>query len=464
MWRASIFVVLAAVGPAAGSVFSGRVVEDHSGNPLPRTEIRIARPHSSEIVDELETDGQGRFQTPELPDAEYVLRFSKADYAAVEVTARAHSQMFLRLTRFGAIAGKIADRQGRPVEAQVVALSASDAIAGVADQNPAPGEYRIYDLPPGVYRVAILTSGRSGRFPGLYGLLLYPNNSAPREFTVAGGEDYTGADFNLPGGPGFRLSVTADDAQARPVTFTLVSAEHPGRQLAQQMVSAGRPFTVDNVVPGNYELLATALNPSAFGRTPITVVAANIDEARVPLDQVRSATFLLRAAESCGTEAIVELQAREAWIPNRPVSLPVSAGKPATAAALAPARYSVTAKAPGGNCYAAVAPDLDLTHDSASRPVEVVLSPPGSIQGHLTGAARPAEYAVVLTARDGSGERLAFPDESGAFAFADLPPGEYSVLAAGHDTRWRSGRPAALREISGGAPTVVEIQVSEVVR
>lgn len=457
-------MVATGLSPLAAADFSGLVVEDHNGNPLPRAEIRITRPGAAAIVAELETDGQGRFRTPDLPDSEYVLRFAKTDYSTVEVVTRARPDMLLRLTHFGAIAGKISDFEGHPVlSSQVIALSTADAIAGTADANAAPGEYRIYDLPPGSYQVAILTSGP---WPGRHGIVLYPNNSSPRVFTVAGGEDYTGADFTLSAGPAFRVSAKADVAGARSVAFTLVSVEHPGRQLAQQLVPVDRPFTVENVLPGNYELLAAITapgQPSVFGRTPVTVVAANLEEVQVH-DQTRSASFTLRTQAPCAADAIVELKPKEAWLLGRPFSLSVPAGSPASLTALAPARYFVTAKASRGDCYATVPPELDLTRDSASRPVEVVLAPPGSMQGHLTGSVKFADYVVVLKSADASTQWLAYPNEKGEFTFPMLPPGPYFALAAGHNTRWALTQMPAPIEVAGGNPTPVELHIPEVSR
>jgi hypothetical protein len=467
MGKVSVWVIVACLYPADASVFAGRAVEDHSGNPLPRAEIRITQPHTAGIVAEIETGADGSFRTPDLPDADYVLRFSRFNYATVEVTSHARSGMLLRMVRFGAIAGKIADFEGRPVPySRVVALTPSGAIVGTDDQNSPRGEYRIYGLPPGSYQVAILTSGESRTRRGL---LLYPNNSAPRDFTVAGGEDYTGADFTLPDGPTFRVSAKADGSQTRSTMFTFVSADRPGLHFAQQLIPSDRAFTVEDVRPGDYELLAAAVspgNPSMFGRAHVTVTAADVEGLSVTLDQTRSASFTLRTQEPCGSGATVELTAREAWIPNRPISTTIQAGKLSSLTGLAPAQYSVKAKASQGSCYATTQGLLDLVRDSASQPVEVALTPPGSIRGHLIGASRPLDYVVVLMPGDGSSQRIALPDEKGEFAFPDLPPGAYSVLAAGPNTRWMPapGHAPPPIEVLGGTPTPLELHVAEVSR
>lgn len=463
MWKLPALAILG-LHSASASFFVGRVVEDHSGNPVARAEIRITRPQASASVAELETDGEGRFRTPELPDSWYTFRFSKTDYSTVEVTTRPRGDMVLRLTRFGAIAGKIADLEGHAVEAEVVALTAKDEAAGTPDPNAGPGEYRIYDLPPGKYQVAILSTHG---WPGRRGMLFYPNNSAPREFEVSGGEDYSGADFTLPDGPTFRISARTDPTQTRSIGFALVSADHPGHWQGQELVSPDRPFTIENVRPGSYEILATVFSPgkpTLFGRTPVTVVAADMDDVRVPIGQTRAASFTLRAQEPCAADATVELKSREEWLPNRPVKASLQSGKATSLTALAPARYSVKVKASRGNCYAAALPDLDLTRESASTPVEIVLTPSGSIHGHLIGWANYSEYVVVISSREGSDQRIAFPDEKGEFTFPDLAPGWYSALAAGPNMHWSSVGSAPPVEVSGGAPTQLELHVSEVAR
>ena len=451
-------LVMLGLLPAGGSVFSGRVVEDHTGNPLARAEIRITRPKSSAAVAELETDREGRFHTPDLPESVYTLRFSKTDYSSAEVTTGARTGMVLRLTRFGAIAGKITDGEGHPVEARVVALTESDVELGVEDPTARLGEYRIYDLPPGKYRVAILSSGG---WPGQRGMLFHPNNDSPRTFEVTGGEDYTGADFLLPAGPSFRISARAQ-SNARAVGFVLVSADHPGHMLGQEMVSSGRAFTVEHVLPGRYEILAGTALPgtaSQFARTPVTVVAADVDDVEVPVDQTRSAAFLLRALNGCGTAATVELKAREAWLANRPVTAALEAGKPTTVSTLAPARYAVTVKPAGANCYPMEVPDLDLTRGSASSATEIALASAGSIHGAAKGP-----VTVVLTSHDPSFQRVAFPDEGGSFAFADLPPGMYHVVGAGADGHWPGTSSGQMVKVTGGESTVVELRKTEGVR
>jgi hypothetical protein len=88
-----------------------------------------------------------------------------------------------------------------------------------------------------------------------------------------------------------------------------------------------------------------------------------------------------------------------------------------------------------------------------------VVAPSGSIHGHLTGSA-----TVVLTSEDRFLQHVAFPDEKGEFAFLDLPPGRYSVLAVGPNGYWSDARWALAVDVAGGAPTPLELHMAEAAR
>jgi hypothetical protein len=180
------------------AVFDGRVVEDHNGSLLPRVEIRITRSGVEAIVAELETDSQGRFQTPDLPDAPYSIWFSKPNFSAVEANTEPRAGMQIRMIHFGAISGHVYFADGGSPGVlwrdSVIALTAGGARAGIFDHNARAGEYRIYGL---MYRIAVVRLlARNGGVPQ-GGILYQPDDFHPREFVVLGGEDYTNAGIHL---------------------------------------------------------------------------------------------------------------------------------------------------------------------------------------------------------------------------------------------------------------------------
>ena len=78
------------------------------------------------LAADLETDAEGRFQTPEIPDGEYRIAISKPNYAAVSLNLNTNggSALAVRLIRGGAIQGRVTDRDGQPVaSASVFAMS-----------------------------------------------------------------------------------------------------------------------------------------------------------------------------------------------------------------------------------------------------------------------------------------------------------------------------------------------------
>lgn len=231
-------LVAFALSPSTAAVYSGRVLEDHSGSPLSRVEIRISRPDLAGVVAEAETDSQGRYHTPDLPPADYQFHFSRVNYSSLTVQAR--PDLLLHLIHYGAISGRVLDSNGHPVPFAIMAAITETAQTAGETRD---GEYRIFGLLPGRYRLAILTLGREVRS----GTLFYPNNSQPREFVVAGGEEYT-ADFLLTDTSTYTVSGQTEDSVRM---VDLVSAEHPELRVAHTVAKQDGSFQFDHIAPGN---------------------------------------------------------------------------------------------------------------------------------------------------------------------------------------------------------------------
>src|ERR1700687_4872749 len=56
--------------PGAATI-TGRIVEDHSGSPVASAGVRIVKVGVRGLQADLETDGDGRFDAPELSEGEY---------------------------------------------------------------------------------------------------------------------------------------------------------------------------------------------------------------------------------------------------------------------------------------------------------------------------------------------------------------------------------------------------------
>src|SRR5215510_10918503 len=108
--RQTALLLLAALSaaPAPAATLDGRIVEDHSGNPLASVEIKIYRTGQKTLAAHLETDGSGRFHAENLPDGEYRIEASKPNYigASLQMNGVA-SGLQIRLVRCGVISGQV---------------------------------------------------------------------------------------------------------------------------------------------------------------------------------------------------------------------------------------------------------------------------------------------------------------------------------------------------------------------
>ncbi len=74
---ASALVLLVLVCPAFADTLEGRVVENHTGNPIVSAEARVTRIGQSGLATDMETDSEGRLRSPDLASGEYRVENSK---------------------------------------------------------------------------------------------------------------------------------------------------------------------------------------------------------------------------------------------------------------------------------------------------------------------------------------------------------------------------------------------------
>src|SRR5271157_5956528 len=116
--RIAAVLLFALALPAAAETLAGKVVEDHSGNPLASVELRAAKDGVRQLVADLETDANGRFQAEGIPAGEYRVEISKANYVSTTLRVRVgpgSGAMLMRLVRFGVISGRVADPDGKTI-------------------------------------------------------------------------------------------------------------------------------------------------------------------------------------------------------------------------------------------------------------------------------------------------------------------------------------------------------------
>lgn len=487
-------------GSAATETIAGKVVQDDSGAPLASVEVRLSRAGVAGLVADLETDTAGQFRAPDLPLAEYRLEVSKPNYVSTVLSIResGSTTLLIRLVRHGVISGQVTDAQGQPVRGATI-FAMVKAVAGEPfrpfTHQFAPvderGQYRLYNLPPGRYAVAVsygastIAMGSHGNVainPNVgSGLRFYPDSTRPQFFMISGGEEIRGVDFVI--APAALYSVSGRVEVPIPEAefwLALTPPEQPALAVAVAIAERDGKFRFAGVPPGSYYLFASGpsigrgsgaiLGPEPFfGRMRVEVGGQNVESISVQVQKGRSAAFVLRippSQQACPAVAGLTLLPLEDWGAMLERSVEVSSGKPEIVDNLAPARYRIALSQLGDSCYSLGGSVVDLSGETASRPIQVSLGRAGSIRGRLNGSAHPPDFAIVLVAADGDDAKqsvqIAFPDTESRFRFDGLRPGRYRISAQPAEetskSRWSADGMFEI-DVRGGTPTDIDVPV-----
>lgn len=481
-------VLLAA--PAFGQQpdFEVRVLEDAAHQPLPSAEARLQMAGKRELSADLDTDREGVARASGLAPGEYTLTVSKANYVAAKLTIRVpRAPLTVHLVHYGILSGSVTDSRGRPAPGRVqasygrtiggarvniLARSETGAIAVFRELDLGDdGRYRIYDLPPGEYAVGLWYDG----LPDGAGMTLYPDTAHPRWFTIGGGEEHNGIDFQIAQRPS--VQVRGRVALPKPkTTFALALGlpDQPLLPIAQALTADDGSFVFPHVAPGTYDLFIAGpdvgygshdslidRNP-LYTRTRINVGATDVGGIELAPAPGKAVVVTLGSGKppaGCPSSAEVTVRIVEPWgISRSAATQTVGFGKETTIGGLPPGRIELTASNISGACYAANAPEVDLAGEAPGK-VTLELAAAGAIQGTLR-AADPSAYTVVLLPPGADVEaRLAVPDAAGRFSYEGLKPGKYRIAArpAG-PARWISDPTKMIEvQIPGGSPINLEL-------
>jgi len=303
------------------AVIRGRVVAGDTGRPLRRARITLT---SAELGPEarrtVSTNLDGAFEIKELRAARYRLSVARGGYLSLEYGQRRPGEqgrpvqiadgevlekIDFALPRMSAIAGRITDETGEPIEGVSVYAMRQLYFEGRRRFVPVvsstvttddEGEYRINRLPPGAYAVMASTketwtATENGK-ETVYGYMptYFPGvikNTDARRVTVALGQQAAATDFSLVPGHTARVTGQAIDSQGRPFTRVSISEEVRGMGFASFRggpdvnVAGDGTFTAVNVPPGEYTVTASRrpgdpLEPEV-ALTTINVEGADID-------------------------------------------------------------------------------------------------------------------------------------------------------------------------------------------
>jgi carboxypeptidase family protein len=287
---------------AAGTaVIRGRVVSADNGTPIRRAQVRA---QSGELRANrlVSTDAQGRFEFKDLPAGRWNLTASKAGFMTLRYGQKrsfeagspieiADAQVMERadfaLPRGAAITGRIFDEYGDAVANARVQVLRYQTVqgqrrltpAGGGDQTDDTGSYRIYGLAPGDYYISATLRAANGPFfddnnndTTSYAATYYPGTGSVVEaqrITLGVAQEQPNINFALQPVRTVKITGTALNSMGTALSngmVTLMPADGfggPGGGPVLFAFGGGngrvRPdgsFTIANVAPGNYTLMA----------------------------------------------------------------------------------------------------------------------------------------------------------------------------------------------------------------
>ena len=278
--------------PAGTAVIRGRVVRS-DGRPLARVIVQIVG--AEHRVQRTETtDGDGRFEFTALVADTYTLSGRKPGYLELEFDQRRPADrsrpialadgetrdgVDLVLPRNGAIAGRVTDENGDPIEGVSVrvlrVVYAADrrllleVPSAQTRQTNDLGRYRLYGIPPGKYIVAASVGVRAGVAGFGYAPAFFPGGSSPADaqfVPVDVAQDVSGIDFSTRRVRLFRVSGVAKDAAGLPLAGSMMLGLRLDNQpigIPPTMAFVGGDGTFDfaGVPAGDYVLQAVGRRP-----------------------------------------------------------------------------------------------------------------------------------------------------------------------------------------------------------
>ena len=401
----------------AGTI-AGRIVEERSGSPIASADVRIYKIGVRTLAAELESDGDGRFQAPGLPEGEYRIEISKANHIPATLRtklAEAEQLQFpIRVIRCGVIEGQVLDVNRNPIRGAHVFVLRSDRGPIRAELNAGrfsavsdSGRYRLFDLPPGQYVIAtaygsntvsVGSTGRGYLVPGLgSGVSYYPSNDRPQTFTIASGQEFRNVDFTILPTNQYSVSgnVESSGSGSNGARFwvSLAPANQPAIAVAVTPANADGSFRLEGLPSGSYILFTSGPSiarssrgaelPSQplYARVPITIGSQDVEGIRITPEKGRSATINLTAPPAgCAGKGELVLLGLEDWGANLERRVPISSTSKAILRDLPPARYQVSVSGLGETCIVPEDGILDLTAGNGSLTLKATI-----IEGKETG-------------------------------------------------------------------------------
>jgi Carboxypeptidase regulatory-like domain len=480
------------------AVINGQVLRP-GGHPLTGAMVRLTPTAATMAPPKLaitDVDGIYRFVLPKeaagtyrvtavglnfgLLDTAYGQRRASDPGEEIAVASgETRDRVVITMTWPGAIAGRLFDENGDPVEGVVLRASQVRYIDGrrrlvdrarFARPTDDLGRYRLFGLEPGEYIVSAPVGQVDMMTPLVnlpgYGTTYFPGTPNPSEaqrVVVERSQDVAGVDFPIARVRTARVSGRAVDSKGEPITggIALTPSRRSGAVVTSPMgarIERDGWFEFPNVSPGEYVLQASRHRSAGWNEGESSSQFATVNGVDVQDLEVRTAagSTLDGRVVLEGSGAFKTGQLSVSPVPVDSDLSPLVGGGPAQAtvddemkfhlAGLTGPRLLRVSRVPAGWTLRAIVlngveiTDTALTfgkREQSIADVEVVLSQRvTTIVGQVTARGRPAAASVLFFAADRQewypqsrfyGRTMSGAD--GHFRAEGLPPGEYLAIA-----------------------------------
>jgi hypothetical protein len=514
--------------PTGTAVIRGRIVAVDTGAPIRRAQVRATSGGGRGRL--TTTDAEGRFEFKDLPAGRWDISASKAGFVTLRYGQRrpfeagrpielADKQVMDRadvsLPRGAAITGHVFDEFGDPIAGARVVVMRYQVVQGIrrltptggGDQSDDTGAFRVFGLMPGDYYVSATVRALPVDDPAdatSYAPTYFPGTGSVTEaqkVTVGLGQEQGNVSFSLLPVRTVRVMGTVIDSSGAPLTggvLMLSPSDQVGAGFGGPLgqngtrIAGDGTFTIPNVAPGSYTLIATSGGPgggAARGRFGGAGPVPDIELATVPLtvgnEDLTGITMVTgKGATVSGT--IVAAQGAGTKIPTNGIQITTQSlqpqptfARPARAEADGtfvlsnlfgsrvirvnglPQNWMLKAVMVAGVDVSDTPMDFKSTQDYKDAQIiltDRITEVNGKVAGEGTTAA--LDYTVVIFPDDpmkwtGPSRyiRSARPDQQGMFKIRSLPPTRYLAVAVDYLEEGEANDPEFLEEMKAKAST-----------
>jgi Carboxypeptidase regulatory-like domain len=461
--RTTSLLATLAIAPALAqqsASLTGTVTNSVTGAPIARAHVVF---HGSKAIGTL-TDAEGKFSISGLQPGNYGVTAERVGFfiearRGQNITLQAGDNSYdVQMSPYGAISGRVLDADGEPM--QLVTVQAEDTdgsgSSGVTDKR---GQYRIGRLWPGKYRVRaslprndappeIRTDGskevrqRSTFFPGV------PTSKGASRVSVTAGGEVSGIDIQLLTMPILKVSGKVVGVPAG--TKGSIEVEKlEDTESCCQSADFNKPdgaFTIWGLEPGKYRLHAEAGSGNELLRSPqlkLELTTADIDHLELRLAPSLSITGQIEYEDEQARVASKEVpESMRMVFFGSSVRAEIDAADSFHLRGVFPDQYPVGVALGKTHVRSvrlgAVESDgrsVDLRNASGAVSLAVVVSAAhGEVSGTVSDDKGPVAGAVVELMQDNwiSDQTT---DSSGRYAFRNVPPGSYRIVAGDERVR-----------------------------